>query len=118
MLFRDPLPLLPLLVNQYRISGNSQEITGLSELHMDRYTPQNAYYKFMYLKKKFVNLESLTVNNQDGIDWLPISDFELDAIVGYLLSLRYFEGEDWLSCDIGLCESNVQLIQQTSDLML
>lgn len=68
----SPAPSLTLY--QFRVAENPQENNSLQRLTIYHYTLQNIYYELMYLKKKFVNLESLQLVNQLGLFWSPITE--------------------------------------------
>lgn len=72
-------------------SGTNDSYPNLKILSINTYVPQNLYKEFMYLEKKFGNLESLVISQglYGILDHIPTKR-EVEAIVSYISTIKSF----------------------------
>jgi hypothetical protein len=96
---------LPLSPNQQQIAHNPEENQHVQKLTLQDYLPENALFKFMYMRNKFVNLKELNVQRQFGQAWRPITTEDINFIANYTYQIPKF-------CLVTGLRVNMEVVQQ------
>lgn len=94
---------------QVKDSETNDTYSNLKVLSIERYGPKHLYAEFMYLKKKFGNLERLVISRREHglLHRIPTKQ-EVEEIVSYIFTIKSF--------DIGiLCPVSLDIVKNFYD---